>query len=605
MLARTNVRAVGRVLGARMAPRAAVYARRFVSSEPNQVYTRINDAKDPQRNQFFQYSWGTWLKHNDYEKARRETRFSIEGVTNFVNKLQASDGKIHKPEVQTTGAVVLSHNITTETIGQESGNELESIASIHEGKHHRVYKLTTKNGKSLVLRIPYKLDSDHAIERKIKSEVATLDFLRLKLDANVPRVLAYGANRNNSILSPFILMEHIEGDLLMKQWNPLTADEADNAALKKVIDPVMDFQDKLLSVSFNASGSLYFHDDVTVEQQQTVPYDGETNDDLKNRWRIGPTAERVFSRNKKHMSAKEVDALSGPWSKDQPLEVVQAVGKIELESLKSRLALAQADSGNQVENIDELKAQIEAFDHFVAVGDKLINPASPSIMNVEELFKPKLYAPDLDPLNIIVDAASGKPYFVDFEHTVIKPFAFTQYPGFVAYQGAKVYNLEEDVPGYKEMEEAEQQQYQFMYYKTRNERLWEFALNAKRHDLIAVASPHLKLLKAPYIQALDVKNNKDYMFVENAIVQLQAMWETYVANQLCNTSETKFPVEYTQEFLDKHAKGLEDYQLEVVSTPFAATGGWVPQNMFDMLKQQGILVEDDQGNHSVKTEAAL
>lgn len=93
---------------------------------------------------------------------------------------------------------------------------VRSIASIHEGKHHRVYKITLNTGKELVLRIPYKLDSDVAIASKLKSEVATTDFLKLKLGLNVPRVLAYGVDSNNEIKSPFILQEFISGELLMK-----------------------------------------------------------------------------------------------------------------------------------------------------------------------------------------------------------------------------------------------------------------------------------------------------------------------------------------------------------------------------------------------------
>lgn len=579
-------------------------AKRFLSEEPSEVFTKINDAKDPQRNQFFQYSWGTWLKNDKIEKARRETRFSIEGATEFVRKLEIKDGELEQPFTLATGATILPQNITRDLLG-EGDIEVKSIASIHEGKHHRVYQLLLKNDKSLVLRIPYKLESDFAIESKIKSEVATMDFLKEKLDLNVPRVLAYGATRNNSLLTPFILMEYIEGDLLMKQWDPLAKDTADNADLKKVINPIADFQTKMLEISFNKIGSLYFYDDVKPEHQATEPYAGETDEKLKDRWRIGPLVENVYSKNKKHLAAQKITELSGPFDADKPLDLIKSVAKIQLESLKSRLALAQADAGSKVENIEDLKKQILTFENFEKVSEKLVNPTSPAIMNCAELFKPRLYAPDLDPLNVIVEKDSGKHYFLDFEYSAIKPFVFTSYPPFVAYQGAKVFNLEEDVEGYKDMDDVEKLQYEFMYHKTRNERIWEHALNDRRHDLIAVASPHLKLLKAPYLQASEVKNDKDYMFVENAIIQLRAMWDTYVANQLTNADEAEFPIEYSAEHLDRHAKDLSDYQMEVVSTPFAATSGWVPQDMFETLKKEGILVQDENGDYHVLTEAAL
>lgn len=580
-----------------------VVLRRFLSEKPKEVFTKLNDPSDPARNQFFQYTWGSWLKNDKVQRARRETRFSIEGVTKFVQEMKAKSSSLEKPHTLADGSWVLPHNWTPEVLG-EGALSVKSIASIHEGKHHRVYKLTLANAKELVLRIPYKLDSDFAIENRIKSEVATLDFLDVKMGLNVPKVVAYGSTRANALQSPFILMEHIQGELLMKQWEPMVPDsDTSEAKLKLVIDPIIDFQSKALDLTFNRFGSLYFFDDVSVDNQRVAPYDGETEETLKDRWRIGPSVEKVFFKGNLHLPAQKITSISGPF--DKPLDVISAVAAIHLESLKARLGLAQAGAGSKVEDIDALKKQIRAFENFDAMSQKLLNPESPSIMNVAELFKPRLFFPDLDPLNVLVQSETNKPYFVDFEGTSIKPFILASYPSFVAYHGAKIYNLEEDVEGYAEMDEAEKQQYQFMYYKTRNERLWEYALNAKKHDLIAVASPHIKVLRACYLQALECKNDSDYLYVDNCIVQLQAMWDTYVANGLVNATETEFPVEYDAAYVDEHQADMEKYQQELVSTPFAATGGWVPQDMFEVLKGQGILVEDEQGNFRIDTDAAL
>lgn len=594
-----------------------------IDSKPKEMFTKINDTQDPQRSKFFQYSWGSWMKDDKIEKARRQTKFSIEGITKLLQDLNVSrhDSKfvdnsgepfVKQPSTLKDGTVVLSHNLTTRLLGEKvDSNEavlIKSIASIHEGKHHRIYKVSLASGKDLVLRIPYKLESDHGISAKIKSEVATLDFLDLKLGLNVPKVVAYGDSRVNSLESPFILMEFIEGDLLMKQWDPLVADEEENATdkLKEVINPIIEFQDKMLSVTFNKFGSLYFHDDVEAQYQSSLPYDGEESPLLKDRWRIGPSVEKHFLKNKNKLSAKQINQYSGPIDADKPMDLVTAVADIEIENLKNKLALAQADAGGKVEDIDDLKSQIQTFENLKAIGSKLLNPSSKAIMNVEELFKPRLHAPDLDPLNVILNSRKDNaPYFIDFEYTSIKPFILTTYPAFIAYHGAKVYNLEEDIPEYEKMDDVEKQQYQFMYYKTRNERLWETALNELRHDLIAVASPHVKVLKSPYTQALEVKTPDDHLYVDGSIIQLQPMWDAYVSNGLCNTTDSKFPVDYSDEYLQKQQKKLESHQLDVVSTPFAATGGWVPQDMFSKLQEQGIIVEEGNGNYKVETEAAL
>lgn len=587
-----------------------------LNSEPTEVFTKVSDTNDPQRSRFFQYLWGMWMKNDAQERAKRETRFLIEGVATLLQDLNATrkDSKmvdksgepfVRKPVSLKDGTVVLTNNLALDIIGEAADAvAIQSIASIHEGKHHRVYKVLLSTGKELVLRIPYKLESDAAVEAKIKSEVATLDFLNLKIGALVPRVVAYGSTRANALQTPFILMEYVSGDSLMKLWEPLADEKAAPGAveaLNSVISPIADFQDKALSVVFNRSGSLYFFDDVSVQNQGVPAYDGEENPLLKNRWRVGPSVEKPFS-NKGLLSASELSEVNGPWDAEKPEKVILAVGQVELASLKARLAVAQADAGS-VENQDLLRKQISTFENYVSLSDKLLNPKSPAIMNAADLFKPRLSFADLDPLNVIL--SGDKHHFLDFEYTTIKPFVLSLYPQFVAYHGAKVYDLEEDIPDYASMDEVEQQQYQFMYFKTRNERLWEVALNERRHDLIAVASPHIKVLKAPYVQALDFKQDKDYLYVEGAIVQLQAMWEAYVANGLTNTTETAFPVAYTAEYLDEHQKFLEEYQLETVSTPFAATGGWVPQDMFEKLKEQGIIVEEKNGDYRVETEAAL
>lgn len=592
---------------------ARLQSSKLPSDPPKEVYTKLSDDKDPQRNPFFQYSWGSWMKNDAIERKRRETRFSIEGVTTLLGQLSAKENaSISLPKKLDDGTTVLEHNLTKELLGDAKGTKLsiKSIASIHEGKHNRIYKVTLSTGKDLVLRIPYALEQQYSTSLVVKSEVATLDFLNLKLGTNVPKVVAYGYDRDNLLKSPFILMEHIEGDLLMKQWEPLCDGKLENEETKdklnQVIRPIADFTEKLSSMTFNRFGSLYFFDDVTNPVDQAIlPYDGETDSKLVNRWRIGPTTERIYHKNKSSLTKKHLAEHLGPWDKSEPLKLIESVAGVQLELLRHRLSLSEAGSSRVVEDNALLRKGIATFENLKTISTKLINPSSTSIMNVDELFKPRLFAPDLDPLNVIVSKDSKKPYFIDFENTSIKPFVLTSYPSFVAYQGAKIYDLEEDIPGFAEMDEVEQQQYQFMYFKTRNERLWEISLNEKRHDLIAIASPHLKVLKSPYLQAVDLKNDRDYLYVEGAIVQLQAMWDAYVANELVNTKVTEFPIQYTAEYLDQYQSELENYQMESVSTPFAATGGWVPQDMFSTLLEQGIIVEDGNGNFKIEAEKVL
>ncbi|KAI5966145.1 AIM9 [Candida pseudojiufengensis] len=580
-----------------------------IPSQPKEIYTKLSDSKDPQRNPFFQYSWGSWLKNDNLKKQQRQTKFSIEGLTSFFNDLKVKETDTLTQPKENKGIYILENNSNKDLLGETNEKiSVKSIASIHEGKHHRIYKINLNTGKNLILRIPYKLDSDESIASKIKSEVATSDFLNLKLNLKVPKILAYSPSKSNIIESPFIIQESIEGDLLMKKWHPLDPDSSEtDKKLKEVINPIAKFQDNILNITFNQFGSLYFFNDVEPILQSKLPYNDETDDRLKNRWRIGPSVEKIFTKDKNKLSQKIINQYNGPWDASNPISLMESVSEIELENAKHKLSLLESESGGDVtESKELLQNQIKTFEHLKKITPSLINSKSKSIRNVEDLFKPRLYIPDLDPLNVI-ETPNKEYYFIDFENSTIKPFILNNYPNFIAYNGAKIYDLKEDIPEFEHMDPMEKQQYEFMYYKTRNERIWEIELNKNKHNLIAIASPHLKILKSPYLQALDLKNPKDYLYVEGSIIQLQAMWDTYVANELVNNknSNSNFPIQYDENYLDKHQSDLSDYQLETVSSPFNATGGWIPQDMFDTLKNQGIIVDEGNGNYKIETKKVL
>lgn len=578
---------------------------RFLSKTPKTIETVVSNETDPNRNPFFQYSWGTWLVNDKLEKARRQTKFSIQGTTSLIQQLATLNPTPNiQPVTLDNGAVYLPNNL--HLLGSLTSKYVSQIASIHEGKHHRVYQLSLANDRQLVLRIPYNLESSYSIAQKIKSEVATLDFLDVKLGVNVPKVLAYGVDKTNCVKSPFILMEYIPGNLLMKQWDPLVSDEIPDATerLLNVIQPISEFQHKVNSIVFNKFGSLYFKNDVAGELQTTEPYDGETNETLKGRWRIGPSVEKCFSKHKNKLQESQIKKYNGPWSKDTPHELMMGVADIELEALRTRLSISQAESS--LENELVLTEAIKTFGNLKKIIPLLINNQSNNIPNVKEIFKPRLYLPDLDPLNVILHAnRNDDPFFVDFEYACIKPFVYSSYPSFVAYSGLKIYDLHQDVPNYDEMDQVDKEQYKFMYYKTRNERLWETQLNKNNHELIAIASPHIKMLKSPYIQSLKFNKDRDYLYIEGTILQLKGVWEAYVNNQLCNATDVNFPItEYSSEFIEAFQQEIAAYEAEVSSTPFAASGGWVPQDMFNQLKDQGY-IEQVGDNFVVNTEKIL
>ncbi|QLG73246.1 hypothetical protein HG535_0E03300 [Zygotorulaspora mrakii] len=589
---------------------------RKISGNPTESFTRLSDENDPQRDAFFKYSWGSWLTNDKQEKEKRITKFSIEGLTDVLNDLHSQAKELAKtaqkhqvlpPSYNRNLTVSLPHNSTLEHLGTVNPNErvkIVSMASIHEGKHHRIYKVDTNLDKSFVLRIPYSLDNENSISYRLKSEVATMDFADLKLGIKVPKIFCYGVNKLNPVRQPFMLQEYIDGDLLMREWSPLVENDTNgkpHESLQKVLGHLSDFQSKLASLELNNFGSLYFAKD--NEKSTDAPYEGETNPDLQGRWSIGPTTERCFWRRKSALKFDELLKFLGPWSISSPLDIVKNIGLVEAENAKARLALKQAGSSPEAVKEDLLKEQTTSFENLAKLSPHMFDINTTTIPNMKELLKPRLRHPDIDPMNVIISKNDDKtPYLLDFEGTSIKPFILQNSPQFVAYDGPKVYNVKEDVPDYEKLSDADKAQYDFMYKRTRNQHLWEAALNERLPKLISAVAPPVKLLRSPYISSIERKTDEEYLLIDEALLQLKEVWDIFAKNGLVKSA--KFPLEISEEQIEKHTKDLNAFHERLISTPFAATRGWVPQDMFDNLVKAGLLIKDKNGDHIISTDKA-
>ena len=586
---------------------------RYISDTPEKVFTKLSDENDPQRDAFFKYTWGSWLKNDKLEKELRTTKFSIEGLTAVLNDLflqskklakTIKKGEIPEPSYNPNLTVSLPHNMKTTQIGTINPNETVQItcmASIHEGKHHRIYKIDTNLGKSFVLRIPYKLADENTIAHRLKSEVATMDFADLKLNIKVPKIYCYGVNGLNPIRQPFILQEFIDGKLLMRDWSPLANDTVEGKPegnLQKVVDQISDFQSKLISMNMNGFGSVFFAKDTEGSDCLNL-YDNETNKSLNGRWKIGPSAERCLWRKKSSLSEEQHKKYIGPWDINNPMDIIRDTGLLEMQNAKARLEEIENKKSSEIVKPEILKEQITSFENLAKISPSLINPNTRSIPNIEELLKPRMNHPDLDPMNVLI-TEDNIAYLLDFEGTSIKPLILQSSPQFIAYDGPKVYNIQNDVPEFEKLSDAEKAQYEFMYKRTRNQFLWEQALNKRHSKFISSVAPPVKLLRSPYISTVEMKNDEEYLLIDESFIQLKEIWDIFMKNGL--VKDITYPIEFTKEQIEKHTQDLTKFHEQLISKPFAATQGWIPQDMFDNLIKVGILVKSENGDYQIKPE---
>lgn len=589
---------------------------RSLTKEAKETFTKLNEENDPQREAIFKYSWGTWLKNDEAEKRKRYTRFSLTGLQTILKELldESKDTAKNTKDVKEKPSVVppkphkdnfvsLPHNVNVTDFGTLNPNEqfhVKQLSSLHEGKHHRIYKVEINTGKSFILRVPYPLDSEAAIRKRVQSEAATLDFINLKTDIKVPKVYAYGADNANPLNIPFILQEFIEGETLMRKWQPMTphTDPKHKDIIGEVLNPLSEFQAKLAEIEFNQFGSLYFNVD-SSEVNPKEPYNGETDKALKGRWVIGPSTERVFWRNKQLLKKSQYENLIGPWDANKPLDLVSSIADIEIETLRTRIALAESDSG-VIEDKAALQKQIDTYTQLKEIAPKLIVTDSESVKNIEQLFKPRLAHTDIDPMNVIVKGEDY--YFLDFEGATIKPIIFQSTPRFVAYEdGPKIYEFEIDMDKYKDMSEGEKYYYDYAVVRTRNEFLWDVALAKTFTKLETEASPVLKRLRGPYVAAVERRNDKESALVDRKIYELVSQWSQFYEHKFVPCEE--FPLEINPEKFEQHLNDLEAYNNELGNVPFAITGGWVPQDMFESLLSQGVIKKTDNGDYEIAEEA--
>ncbi|CDK24668.1 unnamed protein product [Kuraishia capsulata CBS 1993] len=565
-----------------------------LSSEPSKHTTVLSkNFTDPARNSFFEYTWGTWLTNDAEEKLKRRTTFSIEGLNDLLRELYTkSHGEYAKStEIQSDKTVtkkasscesldflkfpninVLTHNVSVAHLGSLNPNEdlnTKEISSIHEGKHHRIYKVVTNSDREFVLRLPYRglyaahEQSELGLKRKIQSEVATIDLVSERISTS--KVLAYATDSNNCVESPFILMEFTKGTSLIREWNPLSENQME---VKSVIDQVMELNDAgALSIEgFQGFGSVYFKHDCP----EGIPAFKE-----ESPYVIGPIAE-----SDSYLGATESPV--GPWKLDEPLKIVEDY------------------SSNLMEAFKDNERALGVYSKLNKLAPVLFNPDSKILPNFKELFSPRLFIPDLDPINVLKSEDSIS--LLDLEQSSIKPFILHSYPKFVAYDGPKIFTVEELEEIKKETHDLEMvMQYDYMFKRTRNQFLWELALNNRRKELIGAISPAVKLIKSGYVAT--VEDPENYLTVERSLIDLCEMWEGYAQHGL--VKEAECPVKFSPSEVERNTQELQQKEQDMVK-PFALTQGWIPQDLFAKLYSQKVITESNvEGNYEIDVEKAM
>lgn len=111
-----------------------------------------------------------------------------------------------------------------------------------------------RDGFQFVGRIPYSATEPKQLI--VASEVATIDFLRSH-GIPVPRIYSYSTTSKNAAGTEYMFMELVRGTNLGDIWFDLSGKARIN-----VVKKLVELESRLFSLSFPASGSLYYTNDL-------------------------------------------------------------------------------------------------------------------------------------------------------------------------------------------------------------------------------------------------------------------------------------------------------------------------------------------------------
>ena len=123
----------------------------------------------------------------------------------------------------------------------------------------RFLHLHDSENSTLVARVPLRSEGDDLTAQKdsptwkrIKNEVATVEYIESHINIPVPHVYHHSAHAEGDVRSPYILMSKVEGVQLSFVWNDMD-DEKRRVMLRQVIDIYLE----LWSHRFDKNGLLF------------------------------------------------------------------------------------------------------------------------------------------------------------------------------------------------------------------------------------------------------------------------------------------------------------------------------------------------------------
>ncbi|UPX10411.1 Phosphotransferase enzyme [Ascochyta rabiei] len=407
-----------------------------------------------------------------------------------------------------------------------------SFKKIGEGNYNKAYRLEMDNGQKVIAKVPHPNAGPQVLTTS--SEVATMEFARTVLNIPVPKVLAWSATDQNPVQAEYIIMEEARGSQLHKVWQDLSLRSKSN-----VIREFVDVERKLLSVSFNKLGSLYFKDcgiaGCKPAVVTTCPQD--VVDHIESRYSIGPITRREFWKEQ-HSDSR----YQGPWISSA--EYLESIARLEIDWISSH-ANVQEPSKSPWQYISPEQNSPEAHTALLQKFLLIIPHITPQD---SELVSPRLWHPDFHAGNIYIDDQARISCVIDWQGAWNTPVFIGANPPLLLDYGIDMLMKLPD--NFKTLNDATKDQIRYQVSQSILIQAYE-TLTAEKNPLMHKVMRHSHGQTLKQLEAFVGSTWDDCLFpLKECLIRVEREWDHFGTNKPC-------PYRFSPQQIQQHHKEAE------------------------------------------------